>query len=170
MRPRNASLMTVCALLLAAIPGAALATHGKGPEKFPAWYEGDTRVVMMGPSGNSRNPNQAPSPCWGLGPNFSKTKRSARVPVFYTLFVPGATQMSCPGAPPGDPSWHDMVLTAVPGDRGYNAAVRLWRCTAGPNFNIANMPYTSAAEVRAGIAAGELTCTRRGILLAPVVG
>ena len=158
------------ALLAVTVPGAALATHGKGPEKFPAYYEGKVRTVMMGPSGNSRNPNQVPSACWGLGPVFSGTNRSADVPIFYTLFVPGATQMSCPNAPPGHPSWHDMVLTAVPGDPDYNAAVQLVRCSATPNFDIADMPYTSAAEVEAGIAAGKLTCTPIRILMAPVVG
>lgn len=170
MSHRNALAIALCALLVAVIPGAALATHGKQPEKFPAWYEGGVRTVMMGPSGNSRNPNQAPSPCWGLGPDFSQTNRSADVPIFYTLFVPGATQMSCPGAPPGHPSWHDMVLTAVPGDPGYNGAVQLVRCFATSSFDVADMPYTSAAEVEAGIAAGKLSCRFGRVLAAPVVG
>ena len=88
------------------------------------------------------------------------------MPIFYTLFVPGATQMMCPDGT----LVHDMVLTAVPGDPGYNGAVRLWRCGPGPNWATANtMPYTSAAEVEAGIAAGALSCSRRGILAAPVV-
>ena len=63
-----------------------------------------------------------------------------------------------------------MVLTAVPGDPGYNGAVQLVRCLAGPNFDIAEMPYTSADEVQAGIAAGELTCSFGRVLAAPVVG
>ena len=166
MRHRNASLMAVCALLVAAIPGVALATHGKKPEKFPAWYEGEVRQVMMGPSGNSRNPNQAPSPCWGLGPNFSETNRSADVPLFYTLFVPGATQMMCPDGT----RVHDMVLTAVPGDPGYNGAVQLVRCVDGPNPGVPAMPLTSAAAVEAAWDAGDLTCTFGPVLAAPVVG
>lgn len=170
MRHRKVSAIAVCALIVAAVPGAALATHGKQPEKFPAWYDGGVRTVMMGPSGNSQNPNQASSPCWGLGPNFSETNRSADVPLFYTLFVPGATQMSCPDAPTGHTSWHDMVLTAVPGDPGYNGAVQLMPCGRGPNFDVADMPYTSAAEVEAGIAAKELTCRLGRVLSAPVVG
>ena len=112
---------------------------------------------MMGPSGNSNNTNQAPSPCWGLGPNFAQTKRAADVPLFYTLFVPGASQMMCPNGT----LVHDMVLTAVPGDAGYNGVVQLVRCVPGPTFDIADMPYTSAQQVEAGIAAGELSCTRR---------
>ena len=168
-RPRSASVIALCAVLVAAVPATALATHGKQPEKFPAYYDGQVRQVMMGPSGNSQNPNQAPSPCWGLGPDFSQTNRSADVPLFYTLFVPGASQMMCPeGITPS--RTHDMVLTAVPGDPGYNGAVQLVRCLPGPNFDIADMPYTSAAHVEAGIAAGELTCTPIRILAAPVVG
>ena len=168
-RPRSASAISLCAALALVFPAVALGTHGKQPEKFPAYHDGDVRQVMMGPSGNSANPNQAPSPCWGLGPDFSETERSADVPLFYTLFVPGATQMMCPeGVMP--PRTHDMVLTAVPGDPGYNGAVQLVRCLPGPNFDIAKMPYTSADAVEAGIAAGELSCTPIRILMAPVVG
>ncbi len=168
-RRRHAYTIIFSAILLALVPAAALATHGNQPEVLPAYYDGQVRQVMMGPSGNSQNPNQAPSACWGLRPDFSKKKRSADVPVFYTLFVPGATQMMCPeGVTPS--RTHDMVLTAVPGDPGYNAAVQLVRCRPGPNFDIADMPYTSAAEVEAGIAAQELSCTPIRILAAPVVG
>lgn len=165
MRSRHASTISLCAILIVLVPVTAHATHGDGPEVFPAFYNGEVRQVMMGPGGNSSNPNQAPSPCWGLGPNFSKTKRAANVPLFYTLFVPGASQMMCPDGS----RVHDMVLTAVPGDRGYNAAVRLVRCVPGPNFDIAKMPYTSAQEVEAAIAADELTCAPQAILAAPVV-
>lgn len=164
-RHLHASLITFGTMLFALAPAAAVATHGGGPEVFPAYYDGQVRQVMMGPSGNSNNPNQAPSPCWGLGPDFSQTKRAADVPLFYTLFVPGADQMMCPNGT----LMHDMVLTAMPGDTGYNAAVRLVRCVPGPNFAIADMPYTSGQQVQAGIAAGELSCTWRGILAAPVV-
>jgi hypothetical protein len=162
---RRGAVAAVSALALVAAPAVALATHGKGPEVFPAYYEGTTRFVMMGPSGNSENPNQAPSACFGLGPDFSQTSRSASVPIFYTLFVPGATQMACPNGT----SRHDMVLTAVPGDPGYNAAVQAVRCFPGPSFSVAEMPYTSAAEVEAGIAAGKLACSPTRVLLSPVV-
>ena len=121
MRRRNASLIAACVLLVAVVPATALATHaGNQPEKFPAYYEGQVRQVMMGPAGNSRKRNQPPFACFGLGPDFSQTERAADVPLFYTLFIPGATQMGpCP--PPTPPGFnnllHDMVLSAVPGDR-----------------------------------------------------
>lgn len=163
---RRGVVAAVSALALVAAPAVALATHGKGPEVFPAYYDGATRFIMMGPSGNSENPNQVPSACFGVGPDFSQTSRSASVPIFYTLFVPGATQMACPNGT----SKHDMVLTAVPGDPGYNAAVQAVRCLPGPSFSVADMPYTSAAEVEAGRAAGKLTCSPTRVLLSPVVG
>ena len=162
---RGGALAAVSALVLVAAPALALAADGNGPEVFPAYYEGTTRFVMMGPSGNSENPNQAPSACFGLGPDFSQTSRSASVPLFYTLFVPGATQMACADGT----RKHDMVLTAVPGDPGYNAAVQAVRCVPGPRFSVAEMPFTSAAEVEAGIAAGKLTCSPTRVLLSPVV-
>ncbi|HWI03480.1 MAG TPA: hypothetical protein VNT52_06565 [Acidimicrobiales bacterium] len=95
------------------------------------------------------------------------TSRLGDVPIMYTLFVPGATQMSCPDGT----RMHDMVLTAVPGDPGYQPAVRIRGCGPGPNFSSADFPFTSAAEVEAGIAAEQLTCSRPGpIRLASVVG
>lgn len=138
----------------------------RGPSIFPAFYEGTIRQVLMSPASNSHNPNQARAGCYQVGPDFSGTSRSADAPVMYTLFVPGATQMSCADGT----RVHDMVLTAVPGDAGYNAAVLLTRCVAGPNFSPADMPYDSAGEVEAGIAAGKLICTPIRVALAPVVG
>lgn len=153
-------------------PGESYAFHG-GPEIFPAYYEDTVVSFMMGPSGNSSNPNQVLGGvnCFGLGPDTSGTSRRGDVPIMYTLFVPGATQMSCPDGT----LRHDMVLTAVPGDPGYQPAVRIVRCVPGPNW--ANpaigpaFPYTSAAEVQAAIASGKLTCAAPSpVRMAPVVG
>jgi hypothetical protein len=66
-----------------------------------------------------------------------------------------------------------LVPSVLPGDPSYNAAnaaVQLVRCLPGLNFDIADMPYTSAAEVQAGIAAGELNCSLGRVLGAAVVG
>jgi len=65
-----------------------------------------------------------------------------------------------------------LVPSVLPGDPSYNAAnaaVQLVRCLPGLNY-IADMPYTSAAEVQAGIAAGELNCSLGRVLGAAVVG
>jgi hypothetical protein len=44
----------------------------------------------------------------------------------------------------------------------YTGAWTVVRVTPGPNFNIANMPYTTEADVLAGVAAGELVPTDTG--------
>jgi hypothetical protein len=165
MMNRFAALALVTAALLTLGVTGALAMDGNTPSVFPAYYDGGIRQVLMSPSSNSENPNQVRAACYQVGPDFSTSARAADVPVMYTLFVPGATQMSC-----HDGTRHDMVLTAVPGDEGYNGAVRVTRCLAGPNFSIEDMPYDSAAAVEAGIAGGELVCTRLFVALSPVVG
>ena len=51
------------------IPVGAGAHHDDpAPEIFPAWYEGTEREIIMGPAGNSENPNQLTIGCFGLGP------------------------------------------------------------------------------------------------------
>jgi hypothetical protein len=157
---------TIGALLVLSTSPAAVGMESNSPAIFPAFYEGGVRQVLMSPASNSQDPNQAHAACYPIGPDFSDTSRSADVPVLYALFVPGATQMSCADGT----RVHDMVLTAVPGDEGYNAAVLLTRCLAGPNFSLADMPYDSAGKVEAGIAAGELVCTPIRVALSPVVG
>ena len=166
---------TIFASLAILAPSTSHGFHG-GPEIFPAYYDDTVVSLMMGPSGNSSNPNQVLAfsggeKCFGLGPDMAKTSRRADVPIMYTLFVPGATQMSCPDGT----LRHDMVLTAVPGDRGYQPAVRIVRCGIGPNW--ANpavgpaFPYTSAAEVEAARSSGKLSCAAPSpVRMAPVVG
>ncbi len=165
-RTMGSTVLGVLALIL--LPVAAMATHdGTSPEKWPAYYDGQTVTVMMGPGGNSANPHQIPHPCFGLGPDFSGTSRAADVPLLYIVMVPGATQMSCPDGS----GMHDMVLTAAPGDAGYNAVIQLVVCRSGANFDAAAMPYTSDEAVEAGIAAGELRCTTlQHIRFSQVVG
>ncbi len=155
-------------LAVALLPAAASATHdGTQPEKWPAYYDGRVVTVMMGPGGNSANPHQIPHACFGLGPDFSGTSRAADVPLLYIVMVPGATQMSCPDGS----GMHDMVLTAVPGDPGYNPVVQLVVCNPGPDFTASAMPYTSASAVEAAINAGQLRCrTLQHIRFSQVVG
>ena len=160
--------LAVAALaIVTVLPTAAHGHHG-GPEIFPAYYNDSVVSFLMGPSGNSQNPHQAPGGCFGLGPDMAATSRRSDVPIMYTLFVAGATQMSCGG---DHSTMHDMVLNAVPGDPGYQPAVRIRRCSEGPNFSSADFPFTSAAEVESAIAAGQLLCRAPGaIRLASVVG
>ena len=153
-----AKLAMAASLTLGVALGSAVASanhDGNAPEKWPAYYNGEIVTVMMGPGGNSANPHQIPHACFGLGPDFAGTSRAADVPLLYIVMAPGATQMACPDGS----GLHDMVLTAAPGDPGYNAVVQLVVCRPGPSFDVAAMPYTSAAAVEAGIAAGQLRCT-----------
>jgi hypothetical protein len=142
----------------------ALATHGE-PEVFPAYYNGEVVLTLMGPSGNSQNPNQEPSACLGLGPDFRDNTQPADAPFFFTLSAPGATQMYCPDGS----RKHDMIVTAVPGDAGYSPIVQMVSCRPGPAFVASDMPYTSETEIRAGIANGKLACTLGLHRLSPIV-
>jgi hypothetical protein len=165
---RVALLISVLALLL--LPVSVLATHdGNTPEKWPAWYEGQEIMVMSGPSGNSQNPNQLPNPCFGPGPDFRKNKDLAGTSVVYVLLVTGATQMYCPD---GVTLRHDMVLTVAPGDPGYKPFVAFVYCFEGTHFDVAAMPYTSAASVEAARTAGALRCGQPygAVQLEPVLG
>jgi hypothetical protein len=161
---RAVTLTIAAALVL--FPVATLAAHDTLPEKFPAWYEGETRSVLMGPSGNSSNPNQLEIACFGLGPILSNRAANETAPVFYALFVPGASQMYCLDEN-GAPTWfHDMVLTRVPGDPGYSPVVNVYACMATTEEVI---PYESEADVLAGIDAGQLQCGPLGVMFGIVV-
>ncbi len=165
---RATSVIFLVAVLLMSLAVIAspkvLATHGD-VEVWPAYYEDEVVYVMMGPSGNSANLNQVIDGCWGLGPDISGASKPKGLPEFYAIFYAEATQMYCPD----DSNKHDMIVTAIPGDRGYNPKVQLIGCGPDVNFDVSKMPYTSASAVEAGIAAGELACGPGGVLLSPVV-
>ena len=150
--------LTVVALI--AWTGAAASSEG--PLIEPSYYNGD-EVGLLVPSGSSNNRNQVVSACFYLGPQHVSNEATSTL---YALFVPGATQFSC-----ADGSrLHDHVITSAPGDPGYTGAWTVVRITPGPNFDAGDMPYTSAAQVRAGISAGELAAEDTGFSFrAPVV-
>jgi hypothetical protein len=147
-----------CALVLLVLVGliawTGTAANSEGPLIEPAYYNGDD-VGLLVPSGSSNNPHQVISGCFRLGPQHRSREATSTL---YALFVPGATQFSCPDGS----GLHDHVITTAPGDRGYTGAWTVVRVTPGPNFDIGNMPYTSEAEVLAGVAAGELFLTQTG--------
>lgn len=160
MRRRHwaASLLAVVGLLVA----TATAASSTGPLIEPAYYNGD-EVGLLVPSGSSNNPSQVVSACFHLGPQHTSSEATNTL---YALFVPGATQFSCPDGS----RLHDHVITAAPGDPGYTGAWTVVRVTPGPNFDVGKMPYTSEAEVLTGVAAGELVLTETGFSFrAPVV-
>lgn len=153
-------------LIFALVPVMAVA-GGPDLATYPAYYEGQVITIMMGPSGNSSSPSQSGS-CFGagLGPNVTKGERSAVIPDFYALFVPGANQMPCSG---NSSMTHDMVFTRAPGASGYKAVVQGVMCTPGENFADLRMPLKSAGEVEAAIDAGKLNCSPLSVLVSPVV-
>lgn len=153
---------------LANVP-AASATNA-GPHVWPAYYNGSVIHIMMGPGGNSASLNllSVPACGWGLGPDVSQAAEPRGLPIMYALFISGATQMPCPGIPAYN---HDMVMTTVPSDAGFNARFRVWGCGQGQNYDPSKFPFTSAAAVEAAITAGELSCSPSlGGQFAQVVG
>src|SRR5215510_5134893 len=160
-----ATLSSALALLLGGGSAAALAPPGV-LEYEPSYYEGRT-VVLQIPSATSANPNQAHFACFALGPDLAGARRAAPAPNLYVILAPGATQVACPDGT----LRHDHVLSAVPGSPGYTGAWTIVLAVPGANFDVTKMPYTSVAEVEAGVAAGELVLTQTGIVfVAPVVG
>ena len=165
LRPGLALLSATVALLVGGGSAGALAPPGT-LEYEPSYYEG-TRVVIQIPSATSENRTQAHFACFALGPDLSTASRAASAPALYVILAPGATQVACPDGT----LRHDHVLSAVPGSPGYTGAWTIVLAVPGANFDIAKMPYTSVAEVEAGVAAGELVLMQTGIVfVAPVVG
>ena len=162
MRKRITAALAVFAAAAAIVGTPASA----GPATEAAYYNGSI-VHFQIPSANSANRNQFTNLCYNLGPDITQTPRRATA-MFWALFVPGVTEHSCPDGTAA----HDHVLSAVPGSPDYTGAWSVNIVVAGPNFDIADMPYTSVAAVQSGIAAGKLTLLAAGAfeLLAPVVG
>ena len=153
------------ALFLGGGSAAALAPPGV-LEYEPSYYEGRTVVIQI-PSATSANPTQAHFACFALGPDLSRTSRSASAPALYVILAPGATQVACPDGT----LRHDHVLAAVPGSPGYTGVWTIVLALPGPAFDLSNMPYTSVSAVEAGVAARELVLVDTGIVfVAPVVG
>lgn len=157
-----AAAATTLALVLAA--GNALA----GTRVEEAFYNGQT-VRFLQPAVFSADPNGGTFACFGLGPDLSKTSRSAPAPILYVILNDAATQDHCDG----DATLlrHDHVLSTVPGHAGYTGSWTLILAVPGPNFDAARMPYASVSDVLAGVAAGELALADPGVrMIAPVVG
>lgn len=127
-----------------------------GDEMFEAaFYQGD-EVTLLFPSHLSENPNLFTSGCLSIGPIAHWPDPRAKV---YNMFVPGATH----GGSCADGSLrHNHVLSTAPGDPLYTGAWHVIRVTAGPNFDISKMPYTSENELLLGVAAGELRLADTG--------
>ena len=151
--------------------GAALLAStavGSQPRIETAFYNGEV-VHFLQPAVASKDPNGGVFACFGLGPDLAATNRSAPMPALYVILNDFATQDHCDGDPTA--LRHDHVLTTAPGHPGYTGSWTLILAVPGPAFDPADMPYTTVAQVQAGVAAGELVLMDTGAqMIAPVIG
>jgi hypothetical protein len=162
---RIARAVAASAIAAALVAGTAVAGQ---PRVEAAWYNGQT-VQFMQPAVFSSDPNGATFACFGLGPNLANTSRSATTPTLYVILNDFATQDHCDGD--ASALRHDHVLSTVPGQPGYTGSWSLVLAVPGPAFDASDMPFTSVAQVQAGVASGELVLQDVGVqMIAPVIG
>jgi hypothetical protein len=162
---RLARAVAASAIAAALVAGTAVAAQ---PRVEAGFYNGQV-VQFLQPAVFSADPNGATFACFGLGPNLANTSRSASTPTLYVILNDFATQDHCDGD--ATALRHDHVLSTAPGHPGYTASWALVLAVPGPAFDPADMPYTSVAQVQAGVASGELVLTDVGVqMIAPVIG
>jgi hypothetical protein len=138
------------------------------PRVEAGFYNGQT-VEFLQPAVFSADTNGATFACFGLGPNLANTSRSAPTPTLYVILNDFATQDHCDGD--ATALRHDHVLSTAPGHPGYTGSWSLVLAVPGPDFDPADMPYTSVPQVQAGVASGELVLVDVGVqMIAPVIG
>jgi len=153
------------ALMVALTAGTVV---GGQPRTEAAFYNGQV-VTFVQPAVFSAKPNGGIFACFGLGPDLAGTSRSASTPPLYVVLNDFATQDHCDGDPTA--LRHDHVLSTVPGQAGYTGSWTLILAVPGPAFDPADMPFTSVAQVQAGVAANELVLMDTGAtMIAPVIG
>ncbi len=158
---------TAAAGVIAAALVAGTAVAGQ-PRVETAFYNGQV-VQFLQPAVLSADPNGGTFACFGLGPNLAETSRSAPMPALYVILNDFATQDHCDGD--ATALRHDHVLSTAPGHPGYTGSWSLILAVPGPAFDPADMPYTSVAQVQAGVAAGELVLVDADAqMIAPVIG
>ena len=165
-RLRRLGTFGVAVLLMAAL-GSSVQAAG-GPNLKAGYFDGRVVTMMDSPATTSADPNQVTFACYSLGPD-PATHDSANAPILWAVLNDYATQHACPGAP--TVGRHDHVLSTAPGRPGYTGQWTVVFALPGPNFDPSDMPFTSDAAVRAGIAAGKLIPVAAGLkILGPVVG
>jgi hypothetical protein len=162
---RIARALSASAIAAALVAGTAFAAQPRVEDGF---YNGQT-VQFLQPAVFSADRNGATFACFGLGPNLAKTSRSAPTPKLYVILNDFATQDHCDGD--ASALRHDHVLSTAPGHPGYTGSWSLILAVPGPAFDPADMPFTSVAQVQAGVASGELVLQDVGVqMIAPVIG
>ncbi len=162
---RIARAVAASAIAATLVAGTAVAS---GPRVEGAFYNGQV-VQFLQPAVFSAKPNGATFACFGLGPDLANTSRSASTPTLYVILNDFATQDHCDGD--ATAARHDHVLSTAPGHPGYTGSWSLVLAVPGPAFDPSQMPFTSVAQVQAGVAAHELILQDAGVqMIAPVIG
>lgn len=173
-RLRRPAAALAAAAIAASAASTALAGAGGSLRIEPAWYDGHATSFLQ-PSIFSANPNGGVLACFGLGPDLAGITRPTQP--LYVIFDATATQDHCDG----DATLlrHDHVLPVAPGDPSYTGAwtlVLIVEATPG-SIDLASHPITTAAEVRADLAAGTLVDVTSILapggpvrMVAPVIG
>lgn len=147
------------------LAGSALA----GQPRVEAGFFNGRVVEFLQPAVFSAKPNGGTFACFDLGPDLAKTSRAANTPILYVILNDFATQDHCDGD--ATALRHDHVLSTAPGRTGYTGSWTLVLAVPGPAFDAADMPFTSVAQVQAGVAANRLVLVDTGAtMIAPVVG
>jgi hypothetical protein len=166
---RIAAVVTIAAAAVVGQGGAAGAASGGVLRIEPGWYAGQ-HVSFLQPSLFSSKPNGGTFACFGLGPDLTGINRPTAA--LYVIVDPSATQDHCDGDPTA--LRHDHVLSVAPGDAGYTGAWTLVFLVAGPGhtLDLADHPFTSAAQVQEAMGSGELVTLPTGLvqMVAPVIG
>jgi hypothetical protein len=145
------------------------ATAVAGPPRVEDGYYNGQTVQFIQPAVFSAKPNGGTFACFGLGPDLTRTSRSAVTPTLFVILNDFATQDHCDGD--ATALRHDHVLSTEPGQADYTGSWKLVLAVPGPSFDPSDMPFTSVAEVQAGVASGELVLVDPGVtMIAPVVG
>ena len=153
------------AIVAALVAGTAA---GGQPRVETAFFNGQV-VQFLQPAVFSADPNGGTFACFGLGTNLAESSRSAPTPALYVILNDFATQDHCDGD--ATALRHDHVLSTAPGQPGYTGSWSLILAVPGPAFDPADMPYTSVAQVQAGVAADKLVLLDAGAqMIAPVIG
>ena len=137
---------------VAAIAATLVGGDGAGGPRVETGFFDGQIVEFLQPAVFSSKPDGGTFACFGLGPDLSKTSRSAPTPILYV----DPQRLRDPDHCDGDATAlrHDHVLSTAPGRAGYTGSWTLVLAVPGPAFDSADMPYTS-------VGAGPGRCCRR---------
>lgn len=152
------TLAFVAALMIVPVAAGARELH------YEPIYFDDEVYLAINPGGQSANANQLTFGCFNLGPDLNGKARAEPIPIYAVLWS-GANQHVCPDGSLA----HDHVATAIPGAPGWSPH---WEVVfiIPIDESVLDLPFTSAEDVEAAIAAGQVLVQETGLVInAPVV-